>query len=62
MRATTIWRAFKHRWLLILIPVALTVILVGWWYIRHAGYSPTKDQLDRYFNDPASRAAMITDM
>jgi len=53
---------FNRRWLITFILVAALLIVIGWWLVRHAGYSPTKDQLDRYFNDPASRAAVITDM
>src|SRR5437016_8622283 len=42
--------------------IVLVVMVGGWWLIRHLAYSPTKEQLDRYFNDPSSRAAVISDM
>ncbi len=56
-------RRFDRRLLILLVPLLIVLLLmIGWWVIRRAAYSPTREQLNAYASDPASRPALITNL
>jgi hypothetical protein len=51
-----------RRRMLIVLLLILLLLAAGWWLIRRRTDSPSRSALATWFNNPASRAALITDL
>ena len=47
--------------ILVIVGVALILVAAGWWLFRFVS-SPTRQALDAWFNDPAARPALATNL
>jgi hypothetical protein len=63
LRFINFLRRIDRRLLILLVPLLLVLLFMfGWWLIRRTAYSPTREQLNAYASDPASRPPLITNL